>query len=118
MPFVACPSCACPAKTTESECPTCGAKLRGPDGGIARTAIAALLGLTAATGLVACSGGASAPKYGVPATDGPLPTAEPSAEPTAPPSSEPAPAPEYGVPATDQGPEVRPLYGIPATPGK
>jgi hypothetical protein len=117
MPFVACPSCACPAKTSESECPSCGAKLRSADGGIARTAIAALLGLTAATGLAACSSGSSAPKYGVPATDGPLPTAEPSAQPTAPASSEPGPAPEYGVPATE-GPTVSPLYGIPATPEK
>ncbi|MBL8742630.1 MAG: hypothetical protein JNK04_16095 [Myxococcales bacterium] len=112
MPFVTCPTCACPAKTTETECPSCGSRLRGPDGGIARTAIAALLGLTAATGLAACSGGPSAPKYGVPATDGPVPTAEPSA----PPPTEPTQAPEYGVPATQPGPEVRPLYGIPATP--
>ncbi len=117
MSFIACPACACPAKTRESECPTCGTKLRGPDGGIARTAIAALLGLTAATGLAACGGGASAPKYGVPATDGPLPTAEPSNQPPPPPATgEPIQAPEYGVPAT--GPEMRPLYGIPATPGK
>lgn len=116
MPLIACPSCACPAKTSESECPTCGAKLRGPDGGIARTAIAALLGLTAATGLGACGGGASAPKYGVPATDGPPPTAEPSNQPSPPASGEPMIAPEYGVAAT--GPEVHPLYGIPATPGK
>jgi hypothetical protein len=117
MPLIACPSCACPAKTSESECPSCGAKLRGADGGIARTAIAALLGLTAATGLAACGGGASAPKYGVPATDGPLPTAEPTNQPPPPPATgEPIQAPEYGVPAT--GPEVHPLYGIPATPGK
>src|SRR5262245_18730513 len=101
MPFVACPACACPAKTIESKCPSCGAKLRSADGGIARTAIAVVLGLTAATGLAAC-GGPSAPKYGVPATDGPLPTAEPTTEPTAPTTSEPTPAPEYGVPATGQ----------------
>lgn len=118
MPFVSCPSCTCPAKTTESECPSCGAKLRSADGSVARTAIAALLGLTAATGLAACSG-ASAPKYGVPATEEPLPTAVPTTQPTAPSTGEPMPAPEYGVPATTStGPEMRPLYGIPATPGK
>jgi hypothetical protein len=115
-PFVACPSCACPAKSSESDCPSCGTALRGADGRIARTAIAVLLGLTGAAALGGCSGGgASAPKYGVPGTVGP----EPDPTVTTVPSSEPPPemAPKYGVPATPQprDPEAAPMYGIPAT---
>lgn len=85
--------------------------LRSADGSIARTAVAALLALEAATGLEGC---ASAPKYGAPATDG-----EPTATST---STSPAPtasptATNTAGPTPTGGPEVRPLYGVPATGG-
>jgi hypothetical protein len=107
--FVSCPACACPAKTNETECPSCGTKLRSADGTIARTAIAVLLGITAATGLAAC-GSPPAPKYGVPATDGPVPTAELEAQPTSQPSVPPEgmAAPAYGVPGSNPVPPPAP----------
>lgn len=108
-PFVACPSCTCPAKTSESHCPSCGAALRSADGAIARTAIAVVLGLTAAAALGGCSAGASAPKYGVPATDG-----EVQPEPTATGSQSAQPPPD----APPREPENAPMYGVPATPDK
>jgi hypothetical protein len=102
--------------------------VRATDGSVARTAVAVLLGLSSATLGGAC---ASAPKYGVPATDEPMaePTASPSASSAASgvvptdPSASPMSSPEYGVPATDgpapsAEPEDAAIYGIPATPSK
>lgn len=108
-PFVSCPQCACPVKSSDSSCPSCGGPARTTDGRVARAAVAVLLGLTAATGLEACAG--SAPKYGVPATEG-----EPTATATTT-ESAPAPSATTVAPPPDPGPEVRPLYGIPATQG-
>lgn len=57
--FVACAACGCHARPTEPACPFCGARLRSDDGGFARTASAALLGLTAAFAAVVPSMGCS-----------------------------------------------------------
>src|SRR5262245_35856358 len=46
--LVACPSCNCHAKGHEAVCPHCGAALRRVDGGVQKTAIAVLMGLTTA----------------------------------------------------------------------
>jgi hypothetical protein len=46
--LIVCPSCACHAKSTETECPSCGEPLRRKDGTVPRAAVAVLLGLTAA----------------------------------------------------------------------
>lgn len=109
-PFVCCPHCDCPVKSQDPACPSCGGFVRGTDGRVARAAVAVLLGLTAATGLGAC---ASAPKYGVPATEG-EPTATATTTTT---DGAPTPSATTVAPPPDPGPEVRPLYGIPATQG-
>lgn len=121
-PFIACPSCSCAVKLQEEACPHCGATVRSADGAVARTAIAIVLGLSSVAALSGCPSPPSAPKYGVPATEGPVTTttvAEPTPEPTpAPTETVPEMAPKYGVPATPEPrpePEVRPLYGVPGT---
>jgi hypothetical protein len=124
--MVSCPSCRCPVKLAESTCPHCGAGVRTSDGTVARTAVAVMLGLSSAALGSACS--ATAPKYGVPATEEPVTqaTASSSALPSStlePPQS----APEYGVPATNDpmpsaapsaGPPVVSFYGVAGTPSK
>lgn len=55
-----CSSCGQHAKRSEIDCPHCGARLRGADGTIAVTAVALLMGLSAAA---ACTQPAVA-KYG------------------------------------------------------
>jgi len=74
--------------------------MRNADGSLAKTAIAVVLGLSSAA-LGACGAPPSAPKYGVPATEGPAPMAEPST------SSVPSAAPTgevaiYGVAGTEE----------------
>lgn len=69
--FVACTKCACHAKSHEVECPSCGARLREKDGSIQRTAVALLMGLSAAVPAVMMGGCGEedlAPAYGVPDT--------------------------------------------------
>jgi hypothetical protein len=58
--LVTCSSCGQHAKPSEIDCPHCGARLRGSDGTIAVTAVAILMGLSAA---VAC-GQQPVAKYG------------------------------------------------------
>jgi zinc-ribbon domain len=50
--LVTCSSCGQHAKRSEIDCPHCGARLRGVDGSIPVTAVAILMGLSAA---VACT---------------------------------------------------------------
>lgn len=47
--FIACSSCGCHAKSHETDCPHCGARMRRWDGTVPRTAAALLLGLSAVT---------------------------------------------------------------------
>ena len=49
--LIVCPSCACHAKASEANCPSCGEPLRREDGTVSRTRVAVLLGLTAAATL-------------------------------------------------------------------
>jgi hypothetical protein len=53
--LVACSSCSCHAFARETHCPGCGAPLRASDGSLQRTAGAALLGLTLAFTVPACT---------------------------------------------------------------
>ena len=116
-PFVACPACSCAVKYSDVACPHCGEAVRAADGSIARTAIAIVLGLSAVSALSGC-GSPPAPKYGVPATDGPTPTTTVGSPEPEPPNTVPESAPKYGVPSTPEPspPEVRPLYGVAGTP--
>ena len=66
--LIACPSCACHIRPTESRCPHCDAVVRQPDGTIARTAAAVLLGLS--TAVAGCGGEVAQPVYGTPTTGG------------------------------------------------
>ena len=69
--LIPCPGCGCHAKSTEASCPSCGAPLRGGDGSIPRTAVAVLLGLSAAGAIAgACSSSTSTlvPDYGIAVT--------------------------------------------------
>jgi hypothetical protein len=68
--LIPCAHCGCHAKSTETLCPSCGEALRHADGSAQRTAVAVLLGLTAAGVLGAsCSSSASdphpLPAYGI-----------------------------------------------------
>ncbi len=58
--LIPCARCGCHVKSTDPVCPSCGTPLRRDDGSIPRTAVAVLLGLTAA-GAFAASCGNSAP---------------------------------------------------------
>jgi hypothetical protein len=54
--LIPCPHCGCHAKSVEVSCPSCGETLHRGDGSVQRTAVAVLLGLTAAGALAgACS---------------------------------------------------------------
>src|SRR5271170_4364599 len=66
--LVACSSCGQHARQSEIDCPHCGARLRGPDGGFPVTAVAVLMGLS--TGLAACVTQVTA-DYGAYGTGGP-----------------------------------------------
>jgi hypothetical protein len=74
MPLIACPECACHVRLNEVDCPHCGARVRRHDGGVARTAASALLGLTAIPLAVLAGSGCSsedddnASAYGSPST--------------------------------------------------
>src|SRR5262245_16010779 len=68
IPF---PNCHCHAKRAELTCPSCGEPLRRSDGSVPRTAVAVLLGLTAAGALVgACGNTTTAVFYGPAMTSG------------------------------------------------
>jgi serine/threonine protein kinase len=54
-----CAHCHCHAKSTEVTCPSCGAPLRRTDGSVPRSAVAVLLGLTAAGALAGSCGARS-----------------------------------------------------------
>ncbi|NUP07133.1 MAG: hypothetical protein HOW73_13845 [Polyangiaceae bacterium] len=110
-PFVSCPDCSCAVKSHESSCPHCGVRLRAPDGSIARTAAFTLLGLV---GLAGCP--APAPKYGVPATEGPVvePTSQ-AAEPTSAPAE---PTATSSATTSDPSDMVAPEYGVAGTPDR
>lgn len=56
-PLIACPACACPVKSFETDCPHCGKRMRGNDGGVPRTAAALLLGLVIPLAAVAAGCG-------------------------------------------------------------
>jgi hypothetical protein len=59
--LVPCPRCDCHAKPTEVTCPSCGEPLRREDGSVPRSAVALLLGLTAAGALASSCGSGSTP---------------------------------------------------------
>jgi hypothetical protein len=64
-----CSHCGCHAKSTETRCPSCGEPIRREDGSVQRTAVAVLLGLTAAGALAgACSSSATVALYGAAVT--------------------------------------------------
>jgi hypothetical protein len=64
--LIPCAHCGCHAKSVDVQCPSCGEPLRRNDGSVPRTAVAVLLGLTAA-GALAGSCGDSGPvvEYGI-----------------------------------------------------
>ncbi|MDC3962328.1 hypothetical protein [Polyangium jinanense] len=66
--LVLCSACGCHARSTESECPHCGARLRGEGGTPLRSAAALLLGLTLAA--AAAEGCVMTAAYGGPPIDG------------------------------------------------
>jgi hypothetical protein len=71
--LVPCAHCHCHAKSTEVTCPSCGEPLRRNDGSVPRSAVAVLLGLTAASALSgSCSGSISS--SGTQVFYGPAPT--------------------------------------------
>jgi hypothetical protein len=55
--LIPCPHCGCHAKTTDSLCPSCDEPLHRSDGSVQRSAVAVLLGLTAAGAFAATCGG-------------------------------------------------------------
>lgn len=55
--LVACASCGCYARSAETGCPHCGAPLRSPDGTLAPTQVALLLGFAALTAPFALQSG-------------------------------------------------------------
>jgi hypothetical protein len=57
--LVLCSRCHCHAKPTEVTCPSCGEPLRREDGSAPRSAVALLLGLTAAGALASSCGSGS-----------------------------------------------------------
>ncbi|WP_136920853.1 hypothetical protein [Polyangium aurulentum] len=59
--FIPCSSCGCHARASESQCPHCGAAMRTPDGAVARTKVAVLMGLTAAMFLACGDEGSPSP---------------------------------------------------------
>jgi hypothetical protein len=67
--LVPCPHCGCHAKSVETSCPSCGETLRRDDGSVQRTAVAVLLGLTAAGAIGAACSSSSGPQpepaYGI-----------------------------------------------------
>ena len=70
--LIPCRSCGCHAKTGETACPHCGARLRDESGRIPRTKVALLMGLTAAAFTGAACGSDEPPVqalYGVAITD-------------------------------------------------
>jgi hypothetical protein len=68
--LIPCPNCHCHAKSVELTCPSCGEPLRRSDGSVPRTAVAVLLGLTAAGALMGACGNTVAAFYGVAVTSG------------------------------------------------
>jgi hypothetical protein len=55
--LIPCPHCGCHARSAETHCPSCGEPIRHDDGSVPRSALAVLLGLTAAGAFAAsCSG--------------------------------------------------------------
>jgi hypothetical protein len=63
--LVPCGHCNCHAKSTDATCPSCGEPLRRSDGSVPRSAVAVLLGLTAAGALAgSCSSSGPVVYYG------------------------------------------------------
>src|SRR4051812_39506859 len=88
--LIACPSCGCHARVSESVCPHCGEPLRLEDGTLPRTVAAVLLGLAVAgaPGCDGCGGArrteiAMAPPYGVAVTADPRHASAVNVEPLA-----------------------------------
>jgi hypothetical protein len=60
--MIACPSCGCHARSSETACPECGAALRRPDGSVPRTAAAVLMWRSLALLLAVISAGCATPE--------------------------------------------------------